>query len=63
MREMQKYHSVQLLLLMQRVSSPATAAPTERLDNKHQMPLVNRAGKIFSHPTVGQVFEQEASTR
>lgn len=36
MREVQEYHAMQLLLLMQRISNPATTTLRERQANQHQ---------------------------
>lgn len=63
MREAQGYHATQLLLLMQRISDPATTTLDERQNNQHQMPLTNRANTIVSHSSVGQVFEWKVSTQ
>lgn len=57
MREVREYHAMQLLLLMQRISNPATTTLKERQDNQHQMPHANRADTIVSHSLVGQGFE------
>jgi len=48
MREMQAYHAVQLLLIMQRDSNSAQ----KHWIIKHPMPLANQAGKIFLHSAV-----------
>lgn len=57
MREAQEYHAMQLLLLMQRISNPATTTLKERQANQHQMPLANRVDTFVSHSLVGQGFE------
>lgn len=57
MREAQGYHTMQLLLLMQRISNPATTTLRKTQDNQYQMPLENREDTIVSPSSVGQVFD------
>lgn len=46
MREAQEYPAMQLLLLMQRISHPATTTLKERQANQHQMPLAKQGRHI-----------------
>lgn len=63
MREAQEYHTMQMLLLMQRISHPATTTlKKDRLINIKCL-LQSRVDTFVSHSLVGQGFEQKTSTR